>query len=123
MSDRGPIHRDYAPDLSTPGQTQRIGRPRPGYGTVYVHLRNVGERELRFIWAAEWVDGFGKPNTNGEIAGIDSMEGDRDEVLPWVRSRAAAERLVPGSEGWEPTPQEDDDVVLRVPTFPSSRRP
>jgi hypothetical protein len=67
-------------------------------------------------------DGFGEPNTNGEVAGIDSVEGSRDEVLAWVRPRAAAERVMPGGEGWVPIPH-DDDKVLRAPTLPSRRRP
>lgn len=121
MNDRH-VYRDYARGLTAPGEPQRIGTPRPGFGTVYVHLTNIGEREPHVVWAADWVDDFGEFNHDSEVAGVETIEGGRDEVLAWVRSQPAAEFLMPGGDGWVPLPTDDDAVALNVPDFPSRRR-
>jgi hypothetical protein len=63
-------------------------------------------------WSATWEDPYDEPNENGEVAGVETVEGNRDDVLAWVRSRPAAGFLMPGARGWLPLPERDEDIVL-----------
>ncbi|WP_406106500.1 hypothetical protein [Micromonospora globbae] len=127
MADMAPprkVRRYWNPELTQAAPEQRIGVPRPGYGTVYVHLSGTGERDRRTVWTATWEDPFDPPGENGEVAGIATHEGSREEVLSWVRSQPAATLLVADpDEGWIPLPANDDDVVLREPENRITRRP
>jgi hypothetical protein len=84
-----PYPRRYAPgraaDESRPGT--RIGRPRPGHGTVYVR------RLTDAIWWGSWQDDFPVPDAEGRVAGVADIEGSKEDVLRWARSRPAARFL------------------------------
>jgi hypothetical protein len=86
---------------------QLFTQPRPGHGTVYVHKGRDLNR--RVVWAAVWVD-----ELFGNAAGIDQIEGTRETVLAWARSRPAAAHLIPAADepGWAPMPDADDDIDL-----------
>ncbi len=86
---------------------QLFAEPRSGYGTLYVHKGQDLHR--RVVWVATWVD-----EINGHSAGIDQVEGTRDTVLAWARSRPAAAHLMPtaGGPGWVPLPDADDEIDL-----------
>ncbi|GAA0396980.1 MULTISPECIES: hypothetical protein [Micromonospora] len=90
---------EIAPEQVTPS-------PRPGHGTVYLHKGRSLER--RIVWAAKWVD----PLPGGHTAGIEEIEGTRDEVLRWARSRPAAALVIPTEQEpyWVPAPDNDDEI-------------
>ncbi len=111
-----PLPRHYAPELTTPGEPQLLGKPRPGHGTVYVRTRGGTPRYPDVSWEASWVDDFGQPNERGEIAGVEDFEGTQAEVLAWARNQPAAHRLVPGKNGWIPLPDNDSDIRLQGDT-------
>ncbi|MEV0271143.1 hypothetical protein AB0H43_20375 [Hamadaea sp. NPDC050747] len=108
-----PPRRDYAPELTNPGVPQRLGRPRPGHGTVYFHTEGGTPRYPDITYVAEWVDDYGQPNADGEVAGVVRFDGTRQQVLDWARAQPAAERLIPGGDGWIALPADDTDVRLR----------
>ncbi|WP_328343659.1 hypothetical protein [Micromonospora sp. NBC_00421] len=87
---------------------QVITDPRPGHGTVYIHKGRNLEREI--VWAATWVDEM----PGGQTAGVAGIEGTRDEVLRWARSRPAAALVVPVEREpyWIPAPDNDDEIDL-----------
>ncbi|MER6589468.1 MULTISPECIES: hypothetical protein [Micromonospora] len=86
---------------------QMFAEPCSGYGTVYVHKGRDLHR--RIVWFATWVD-----EITADTAGIDQVEGTRETVLAWARSRPAAAHLMPaaGGPGWVPLPDTDDDIDL-----------
>ncbi|WP_147427269.1 hypothetical protein [Micromonospora globbae] len=88
-----------------PGQL--LAQPREGYGTVYLHKGRDLHR--RVVWVATWID-----EVPGRTTGIDQIEGTREAVLAWVRSRPAAAYLIPAADGpgWVPMPDSDDDIDL-----------
>ncbi|WP_428964592.1 hypothetical protein [Micromonospora fluostatini] len=87
---------------------QVMPAPRPGFGTVYIHKgRNL---DRRIVWAAKWIDEL----PGGQSAGVEEIEGTRDEVLRWARSRPAAALVVPVEREpyWVPAPDNDDEIDL-----------
>ncbi|MEV4196723.1 hypothetical protein [Micromonospora globbae] len=88
-----------------PGQL--LAQPRPGHGTVYLHKGRDLHR--RVVWVAAWID-----EIPGHATGVDQIEGTRETVLAWARSRPAAAHLIPASDGpeWIPMPASDDDINL-----------
>ncbi len=86
---------------------QLFAEPRSGYGTVYVHKGRDLHR--RVVWFATWVD-----EITADTAGIDQVEGTRETVLAWARSRPAAAHLMSAADGpgWVPLPDADDDFDL-----------
>lgn len=113
MAEPRRVQRYWAPELTEAAPEQRIGTPRPGHGTIYVYLSGSGERVRRTVWTATWEDPFDPPGENGTVAGIETREGTREEILSWVRSQPAAARLLAHpEEGWVPLPDNDDDVIL-----------
>lgn len=108
-----PPRRDYAPELTNPGEPQRLGTPRPGHGTVYIHTEGGTPRRPAITYVAEWVDDYGQPNEDGQIAGAARFDGTRQQVLDWARSQPAAQRLIPSGDTWLPLPTNDTDVRLR----------
>ncbi|SCL19048.1 hypothetical protein GA0074694_2554 [Micromonospora inyonensis] len=124
MAEPRKVQRHWNTELTEAAPEQRIGTPRPGHGTIYVHLSGAGERERHTVWAATWEDPFDQPGENGEVAGIATREGSREEVLAWVRSQPAVTLLLAHpDEGWIPLPANDDDVVLHEPEHRIKRRP
>ncbi|RNH93508.1 hypothetical protein EEZ25_33235 [Micromonospora aurantiaca] len=63
----------------------------------------------RVVWVATWID-----EITGHTTGIDQLEGTRETVLAWARSRPAAAHLITAAHGsgWVPLPDSDDDVEL-----------
>ena len=124
MTEPRHVQRHWLPELTEAAPAQRFGTPRPGHGTIYVRLSGAGERVRRTVWSAVWVDPLDPPGEGGEVAGIATREGSRDEVLAWVRSQPAATLLLEHpDEGWVPMPDTDDEVVLREPAHRVHRRP
>lgn len=93
---------------------QRYGTPRPGHGTVYLHLGHDTTREHGLVTVAEWHDAFPQPDRNGALFGHDVIQGSRDEVLAWVRSRPADAFLMFSreQEDWVPLPADDDQIII-----------
>ncbi|RBJ10484.1 hypothetical protein DRA43_02395 [Micromonospora provocatoris] len=103
-------HASYlAPELRDLGiaPEQLLAGPCSRYGTVYLHKGRDLHR--RVVWVAAWVD-----EINGHTAGIDRIEGTRETVLAWARSRPAAAHLMPAADGpgWVPLPDTDDEIDL-----------
>ncbi|TWH69515.1 hypothetical protein JD77_04525 [Micromonospora olivasterospora] len=94
MAESRNVQRRWAPELTEAAPEQRIGTPRPGHGTIYVYLSGTGERVRRTVWTATWEDPFDPPGEDGEVAGIETREGTRQEILSWVRSQPAATLLL-----------------------------
>ncbi len=114
MSDTPKMPRYYAPELTRTGMPQPIGKPRPGMGTVYVTVLGTdGRKAPSLIWEATWIDEFEEPNEHQEAAGVERFEGDRAEVLAWVRAQPAAQRLMPDGQGWVPLPDRDEEVHIK----------
>lgn len=107
------VRRLYDPDLVNAAPAQRLGMPRPGHGTVYIHTEGGTPRYPDITYAAEWIDDYGLPNANGEVAGLSRFDATRQQVLDWARMQPAAERLIPRGDGWIPLPTDDTDVRLR----------
>ncbi|MFI7075346.1 hypothetical protein [Micromonospora sediminicola] len=84
-----------------------VAEPCSGYGTVYLHKGRDVHR--RVVWVAVWVD-----EITGHTASIDRIEGTRDTVLAWARSRPAAAHLITALDGsgWVPLPDTDDEIDL-----------
>jgi hypothetical protein len=113
MNSHQPNYRDYLPpDAPPPGPPQRLGTPRPGHGTIYVSLRDTGVPEPEIVWAAVWEDRFESAGPNGEAAGIEEIEGTREDVLAWVRQQPAAAFLLLKETGPISLPERDEEVVL-----------
>ncbi|MGC4744675.1 hypothetical protein ACLQ28_03265 [Micromonospora sp. DT201] len=87
---------------------QETPTPRPGHGTIYIYKSRDMQRQI--VWSAKWVDEL----PDGQMAGVESIEGSRDDVLRWARSRPAAERVIPSEQEpyWTPAPDNDDDIDL-----------
>lgn len=114
MSDTFDVPRRYAPKakLSTDNPPQRVGRPRPGHGTVYFNL--VGDRDGVRAWSGTWIDRYPAPDADGVEVGVQEFEGERAETLAWVRSRDAAQRLAYSDHAQQfvPLPHSDDEVDI-----------
>lgn len=84
-----------------------LAQPRPGYGTVYLHKGR--DLHWRVVWVATWID-----EIPGHHTATAQIEGTRETVLAWARSRPAAAHLIPatGEPGWVPMPDTDDDIDL-----------
>ncbi|MFB9238025.1 hypothetical protein ACFFWC_21115 [Plantactinospora siamensis] len=114
MGDHPSMPRHYLPPGTPlpPDTPQRLDTPRPGHGTIFVHLKDIGTSTPEIVWAASWQDPFESPGPNGEPAGIEEVEGTREDVLAWVRRRPAAAFYLLSEPGPVPLPDRDDDVVL-----------
>ncbi|MFY1659196.1 hypothetical protein [Micromonospora sp. WMMD1274] len=86
---------------------QLVAEPCSRYGIVYVHKGRDLHR--RVVWVAAWLD-----EINGRSTSIDRIEGTRETVLAWARSRMAAAHLMPAVDGpgWVPLPDTDDAIDL-----------
>lgn len=110
---RYPAPRGPRVPASGVGWANPEGKPRPGFGIVYVMPGSPSPRLPEdLLWSAEWIDEFTEPDEHGEMAGIETFSGGRAEVLAWARSRPAQERMIPieADPIWVPLPDDDADV-------------
>jgi hypothetical protein len=125
MTDEQAIKRYYLPGFPPGGpQAPPTGQPRPGHGTVYLTHTSTNEGPWRSLWWASWQDPYDEPGPNGEIVGISEIEGEREEVLAWIRRQPAASFIMPDPEDGTrlvPIPERDEDVILRQPSHPPRR--
>jgi hypothetical protein len=115
-----PIRRRYADYLAEEARAAPIplpvpeGRPRPGHGTVFVLPGSPpGQPARADAWEARWIDEYDEPGVHGQLAGTESFEGTRAEVLAWARARPARVRVMPVEVDpyWVPLPDDDGNVV------------
>jgi hypothetical protein len=97
-----------------------VGEPRPGHGTVYLTFTATNDGGWRLLWSASWQDPYDEPGPDGETARVASVQGSREEVLAWIRQQPAAAFVMPepGTDGFIPIPELDEDVLMREARSP-----
>jgi hypothetical protein len=100
-------------DEPVPGNPpQKVGRPRAGFGTVYLNDRRDGLGHR--VWTATWIDKSPEPDLDGATFGVAEFEGDRTAAVAWVRSCPAATRVTYSRQTGQEVPLPDDDRDIDI---------
>ena len=109
-----PIPRRYDADerMLLDNPPQPVAVPRPGHGTVYFNFRRDAQRDR--VWTGVWVDPLPAPDPSGAIHGHSSVDGERRQVLEWVRAQPAANPVTYSerARAFVDLPDADDEIDI-----------